>query len=527
MTAFVDPRVRVRDALRELIREGPPAWDDESLARFRNRLLDETGSDARPLAELLMEAVRRGIRQHLSDLSSEPARWDTVVSPFILRWSAERFVQPEMARWAVECWGLSFGVIREGQLMIAPPVRAAATMTVAVPRGATRESAPPARGAIPAPTPVPRRGTPPPSIIALRSHASPSSRARPQSHYPAATKRSGPAQSAGWIPSLSPRVAYGIAWLAAASYVFLLVRIGVGIRNSRRADLAAAAVAVPPARSRVVIAPNPPVATPTGISGTPSSGLDDRSRMLVVEPARRAEGAPIPPSATTLMPPTLAPTTFDQIELVDGTRLNGRVEVIRAGAVIFRDGQTGLRHEFPKDSIEVIITEFGTPVRFRPAALDSRVGAAASRGTSDPTTRSSGSSVRRRGVAGQYVVRYDAATSVGSRQCASVWTRPPGATDQAVVTHVPDADTLVITFVGGQNFPSNVDAEGNFASTARILPDQARTSTALVTRLAGRFRREGTLSLTVSIVYFRRMRVGPDLACTVQINASGQRPDAP
>ena len=537
MNDFVDPRVRVREALRRLLREGAPAWDDESLARFRNRLLDETGSDARPLAELLLEAVRRGIRQQLSDLAAEPARWDTVMSPFILRWSAERFVQPEMARWAVECWGLSFGVIRDDQVLIAPAARAAAT-TAAVPRIATSErTTTPARSAISAVASAPRRGMPPTPIITPRSRSGASSVARPQSRSMAAPARPGAAQSITWLPSLSTRMAYGIAWLAAASYVFFIVTIGLGMRKSRKAEEAAAAAAAAvspvskPAPSEVVNAASPPIGAPTkiatSISGVPSPRLDDASRMLVVEPVRRAEGAPVLPSATALTTPTPAPATFDRIELVNGTRMSGRVDVIRAGAVVFRDGQTGLRHEFPKDSIEVIITEFGTSVRFRASTITSRADDGASRGSSNPATRSSVSSVRRRGVGGRYLVRYDAATSVGSRECGSVWTRSPGATDQALATHVPDADTLLLAFVGGQNFPANVDADGNFASTSRIVPDQARTSTALVTRLTGRFTNEGTLSLTVSIVYFRRMRAGPDLACTVQVNASGLRQDAP
>jgi hypothetical protein len=55
------------------------------------------------------------------------------------------------------------------------------------------------------------------------------------------------------------------------------------------------------------------------------------------------------------------------------------------------------------------------------------------------------------------------------------------------------------------------------------MPDQARTSTALVTRLSGRFPADGSLALTVSIVFYRRMKVGADLGCTVYINANGAR----
>ena len=45
--------------------------------------------------------------------------------------------------------------------------------------------------------------------------------------------------------------------------------------------------------------------------------------------------------------------------------MRGRVEIVRAGSVLFRDQRTGLRHELRKDDIDRIITEFGSPVRFR------------------------------------------------------------------------------------------------------------------------------------------------------------------
>jgi len=93
--------------------------------------------------------------------------------------------------------------------------------------------------------------------------------------------------------------------------------------------------------------------------------------------------------------------------------------------------------------------------------------------------------------------------------------------DRAVVKHVPGADTLTVFFDGGDNFPSNIDAEGYFASTFRIVRDQARTSTALTTRLTGQFRPDGILALQVSIVFFRRMREGQDLTCSVNIQATG------
>jgi hypothetical protein len=95
--------------------------------------------------------------------------------------------------------------------------------------------------------------------------------------------------------------------------------------------------------------------------------------------------------------------------------------------------------------------------------------------------------------------------------------------DRAVVRHVPGADTLTVAFEGGDSFPSNLDADGFFASTFRIVPDQARTSTALTTRLTGQFLGDGSLQLTVSLVFFRRMREGRDVTCMVDIPARGVR----
>jgi len=128
-----------------------------------------------------------------------------------------------------------------------------------------------------------------------------------------------------------------------------------------------------------------------------------------------------------------------------------------------------------------------------------------------------------RGVAGIFAIRYAAATAIGSPECTQVWTRSPNVLDRAIVRHVAGADTLSIAFDGGDTFSSNIDADGYFASTFRIVPDQARSSTALTTRLTGQFLPNGALSLQVSIVFFRRMRAGTDLTCTVTVNATGTR----
>lgn len=267
----------------------------------------------------------------------------------------------------------------------------------------------------------------------------------------------------------------------------------------------------------------PPIAAPSssprvrapGVPSVTSSLLDprmaDRNRMVYVQPPRRAEGASRPVTGTTAVP-SLA---FDEVFLNNGTAMRGRVQIVRAGTVIFVDARTGLRHEIRKDSIDRIITEYGAPVRFRVAGSTSpRQSKATVRMDNGP---------RGRGVAGSYLIRYAAAVAVGSPECTDLWQRPPDAVDRAIVRHVAGDDTLRVSFEGGDSFLSNMDGDGYFASTFRIVPDQARTSTALTTRLTGQFKPSGELSMQVSIVFFRRMRTGRDLTCTVNVDAVGRR----
>jgi len=224
-----------------------------------------------------------------------------------------------------------------------------------------------------------------------------------------------------------------------------------------------------------------------------------------VQPARRAGGDPRVVSRSAGRPMM----TFDELRLRNGQVLRGRVDVVQAGSVLFRDQRTGLRYEIRKDDIDEIISEFGVPLRFRVSgaqALADREGA-----------------VRAKGVAGRFRLRYEAARATGSNECVEVWAKAPNAEDVAVVRHRPGDDTLSVAFVGGDVFPSNIDAEGWFASTFRIVPDQARSMTALTTRLNGRFTPTGDLLLTVNIIYYRRMRSGGDVTCNVTVNATGRR----
>ena len=300
---------------------------------------------------------------------------------------------------------------------------------------------------------------------------------------------------------------------------------------------AADSIASSPSSSRTAITTDLLAPSGAGTPGVPSitrnalpGAGSDSSRMLLVEPAKRASGASLPAAATALLPTRTDPQPYDEVQLTDGTRMTGRVDIVRAGTIIFRDMRTGLRNEINKDNIEQIITEFGTSVRFHAPTLSSNAPAPNAPAPSTRGRREKGvlapakaTGIRATGVAGRYRIRYAAATANGSPECTSVWKRPPETEDLATVSHIPGADTLVVAFDGGDNFPSIIDKDGFFASTPRIMPDQARTSTALVTRLSGRFLSDGSLSLTVSIVFYRRMKVGADLACTVYVNAKGAR----
>lgn len=554
--AFTDPRVRMRDALRHLVARDAQ-WRDEPSVVFRNRLLDETGSDARPLADLLMEALRRGWRERMLERApaAEPFAtplWDATVAPFIMQWSAERFVQPDMARWAVECWGYALGMITSEQIRVAPPPRAPASGSAPVvgrhttvastgllgtsghahprspPHTAKTSGKAPRFGTAAARTPSGARGGSAPSIGLSFPRAS----TKPIGFTPSRTATSASYTAArGGARPLNPWITRVLAMVLVGMTGALLWSVGTRKRDvqvtgeSGRPGTGIVGAGVP----SNPIAPRPPAASNPGVpSITRDVGTGaalDSARMMFVNPVRRAAGTGVPVPAGRASAGTSIPVALDELRLEDGSRLQGRVEIVRAGTVIFRDVQTGLRQEINKDEISEIITEFGTSVRFR-AATPARTVAERLTGTVVAGARGSGAragGVRGAGVGGRYLVRYDAATAKGSPECASVWQRPPNTVDRATVRHVAGADTLVITFDGGDSFPSNIDHDGYFASTFRIVPDQARTSTALTTRLNGRFNGDGTLALEVNIVFFRRMRTGGDLGCNVTITAAGTR----
>lgn len=619
MLSPLDPRVRVRDALRALVEEDPTRFDKPSLFVLRNRLLDRTGSDARPFAEFLIEALRRGWRDRLPGGAVDGARFDATVAPFVMQWSRERFIQPDMARWAVESWAYAMRVIDESQLRIAPPPKreSMAAMAARLNAGAATAGAQAATAARAVATAMSTAATVTRSGAPGKGAQQAAGGRKPTRSTITAPSRATGAYAGSYTPPFAARVRPSgrsvPQWIPKALFGTIVVmglgvvgRVAVG--NMSGDSLAASAtVAAPtpnagpsgapansPSAAMAMPMPTPesasqpvvaqPLVSPGNVPGVPAvpraGGVNDASgfagnptlaatplpasaaptsartvspsltggvaivapekpgvpsltrgvlstgadsaRMVFVQPARRAAGDGRRMAAPTT---TTTPITFDELHFVDGNTMQGRVEVVRAGTVIFRDMRTGLRHEYNKDVVEKIITEFGNIVRFRaesatPAKAVASKGATKSAATSAAAATTRG--VRAKGVGGRYRVRYAAASAVGSPECTQVWTRAPNAEDLAVVTHIPGADTLAVAFQGGDVFPSNVDPDGYFASTFRIVPDQARTMTALTTRLNGHFTDKGALDLTVNIIFYRRLRAG-ELTCNVTVKASGQR----
>lgn len=256
----------------------------------------------------------------------------------------------------------------------------------------------------------------------------------------------------------------------------------------------------PATASAATANPAPATGAPSGATGAARATVPV-PRAPVVAPAADASTAPANAAAS-----RVAPTPgLDQLRLRSGRRITGRVEVIRASSVVFRDAETGLRYEFAKDDIDEVITEFGSAVRFRSAASVAR-----------------GTDRRTASVAGRYAVTYEAARVNGSPACRDLW-RGPSGQDAAIVRHRAGDDTLSVAFEGGDQFPSVLDADGFFSSTFRIMPGQEQLATALTTRLTGRFGEDGSLALQVNVIGYRRVQGTRGVACHIIVDATGRR----
>ncbi|HYW32102.1 MAG TPA: hypothetical protein VE869_11390 [Gemmatimonas sp.] len=90
----------------------------------RNRMLDHCGSDHRPLVDLLLSLGPTLQRR----LHGSPAAvlWETRRAPLVHHTVSTRYLQPDVARWAVDAWAAALGLIPERNVS-SPTVQSAVT----------------------------------------------------------------------------------------------------------------------------------------------------------------------------------------------------------------------------------------------------------------------------------------------------------------------------------------------------------------------------------------------------------------
>jgi hypothetical protein len=178
-------------------------------AAERSLVLDECGSDYRPLVELLLD-IGRQVRPVLAargTSSQSAAEWANARAPMVHRLVATRYLQPDVARWAVDVWGQVLGV--------APPPAPPVVLT------ASGHEASVAGGAAPAPGP---------SGTGRATRATPAAPPRAVVVSPAnvpAALRTLPSWAGG---AVSPRVGTPASALAASGRVVVRAPAALGPR---------------------------------------------------------------------------------------------------------------------------------------------------------------------------------------------------------------------------------------------------------------------------------------------------------
>lgn len=241
----MDARSHVAAGLARLVAEaGVP---DVMTREWRNRLLDEVGSDHRALATLLTSLVDDGHVERLQHAVGEGTSWARARMDVAMRMNATRFVQPDVAQWATDAWGAALGLMAPAPSPVGTPARPAAAGS---PRSRAHVPSRTRRGA-----PMAPRATPP----VPTSH-----RTRPAAPQgPVSTL--GPRQALLGAPKGPPRILgfppRTLAWVAAA---YALILLAIIVANWRRGMPIGAMPATRPA-------PPPPGAAPRRISTVRSS----------------------------------------------------------------------------------------------------------------------------------------------------------------------------------------------------------------------------------------------------------------
>lgn len=529
----------VRRALARVVM-AHPGWRAEPLVLLRNRLLDECGGDARALISLLVRAAELGITDRIVEWDGNGLPWPALRGSLVVTLVSDAFLRPEMATWAIDTWGAALhGSERLGIVDVpSTPTRGDVARTGArgddTPRASGADVGRPAPPVAPLPSAARARTAPSRTGVARPPGTNAPGASRAPVRPPAGTPNVASVAQPG-APSIWPS-APGAGWHSMTRVALAVIVLGLAYlvvqvtgaarrREAARQSQPAPAPAAPAAP--VAIAAGPAMRSgeaPARIdSPSPSlSGLargalpaeaNEASRLLRVQPPTRARGI-VGPGAAVLESQValLATTRADRVILRSGRTLTGRVEVVRASVVVFRDAESGLRYEFAKREIREITTEFGTTVRF---------------GNEGDPENERRSPLVVRGLAGSYRVTYGFQRVQGSAECQATPTEGL-APDVMTIEHIPDTDTLTLVLRSGSRYYGVVDADGLFATALAIQGDQAMEASAYTSRLNGRFTERG-FEGTANLIAYRKVRGGRDIVCHTTLTATGERltPSAP
>lgn len=403
-------RGRVREGLRRLVARGgaPPPGDApaDERTRWRNALLDEVGSDARPLVELLLRVEAHGVVAQLPRGPLAPAAWGPVRARLAFQYAAETYLDAEMARWAVDAWAYAAGTIEAAGLYVAPP-------------------AAPLPGAVSAPTPrvIPSAA---PTAAAYVPPGAAAARPAVPAKLPGRVRRAMARANAPPPPNPFPQNFDRIAGLTFMGMVTVAaVAMWFGIVDRREAG------------------------------GVEAAGAD------VGAPALPGVGAPAPPARAAVRPSDAAATdgglTVDSLRLRDGTVRTGLVERLVPGAIVLRDPWSDGATRLELGDVVEWRPRRGAvlPVGAEPEAPDPAASVA-------PTARTSGGAEARiAGVAGRYEVRRRVLDVRGSESCGAVAdaVRAAAATVETV-EHRPGEATFALASRNGLR--GIVDEDGRF-----------------------------------------------------------------
>ncbi len=508
------------------------------------------GSDPRPLVVLLATVADRGVYDTLRDSAARGDEWRGVRGPLVVSLTQEHYLQPEMAQWAVECWGYALGLVGIDALtpgvaraVPAPAVRASAPARVGAPSPRPSATAAAAAGPArtpyrPAPTPLGYR-PPRPSIGPLGVRRAPQGLSArtvritlwsvgvfvalsigafmllPSPERPPAL--SVPLPPADELP-VAPSATSPPATVPPSTEASVTPTPAPPTAVAPPTEVAESVpvnVPVVPSAQRIGIPVLPP-ALPGVTQGALPATRADSARIVVVRPPVRAtlaqeQRAYATPGLAAERPGTGAVNVgtgrMDRVVRRDGEVLIGRVEVIRASEIQFVDGETRLRYAIPKREIREIVTEFGSVVRFSgDAARATRI-------------EESVGPIVRRGVSGIYDVSYTLRSVRGSAVCKSLWQKPP-APSEIFVTHLPGADTLQLRVDRGGTFSAVIDPAANFSTSLLPQPEASVGSSAITSRMSGTFAADGFTG-EVNIIGYRRQPTGQDITCHSVLDARG------